>query len=101
MDSLVNLTRYAAGQGFIDDTLHMAHNRYYFFRGRSDTVYLEGAMNATLKYFSAFTPPENIRNEIDKPWRPFGCVFLCTDLEPQMYHHRLKPKTCTERGPRG
>ena len=66
VDSLVNLTRYAAGQGFIDDTLHMAHNRYYFFRGRSDTVYLEGAMNATLKYFSAFAPLENIRNEIDE-----------------------------------
>jgi hypothetical protein len=66
VDSLVNLTRYAAGQGFIDGTANMARNRYYFFRGRSDTVYLEGAMNATLKFFSAFAQPENIRNEIDE-----------------------------------
>ena len=60
VDGLVNLTRYAAAQGYIDSPSSMASNRYYFFRGRSDTVYLEGAMNATHKFFSAFAQPKNM-----------------------------------------
>ena len=59
--TMLSLVAARSSSGTIDPVSHMSTARYYTFRGKSDTVYLAGCVNATAALYSSLTAtPEQV-----------------------------------------
>ena len=82
---LVNRTLEMAANGDIDDVLGLSVDQIYLYRGTKDTIYLEGAVENVVKYFSYFVRDAEAQIEFNKttpsahcwPLKDFGtsCGF--------------------------
>lgn len=70
----------AAAAGEIDDLATLRTRRAFLYRGKSDTTYNKGSVNATANVFRALMPPESVHFEdrIDSPHLVPGInPYLC------------------------
>eukprot|EP00037_Helgoeca_nana_P029548 m.353740 g.353740 ORF g.353740 m.353740 type:complete len:392 (+) comp27996_c0_seq4:1687-2862(+) len=87
----------AAAAGEIDDLATLRTRRAFLYRGKSDTTYNKGSVNATANVFRALMPPESVHFEdrIDSPHLVPGInPYLC------WWEEWSGPDNCTYDGAR-
>jgi len=94
---LVAYARTQEANGAIDALDTLAHRRVFLYRGKSDSTYKAGSVNATANFFRAFVPETSIRFE-----RSVDSEHLVPGIDPYLcwWEEWSGPDNCTFDGAR-